>query len=313
MSSIRGKIITNFIKNKLNVGMDSGKDVIESLKKIDKPLKYVTPIGYTYEKMIVNGVKMEKLSKHSVRSNKVIYYLHGGAYILPMIDVYRVLAKSFSKAGHDCNVYFVDYRVAPEHKYPAAMEDALEGWKYLLSKGYKEEDIILMGDSAGGNLSLVLMLKLRQLGWKLPNAAVLISPWGDMTCSGESYVYNYNSDALFGSNYPCTEEYLEKVYQSDLFKYFEGSDRKDPFVSPVFAEYKDFPPTLFISGEHEVLISDSLKIVQKLKFAGCETTHIITPEMFHVFALLGPLMPESKRAFNKIKDFIEKNTENNNI
>ncbi|MPN15457.1 hypothetical protein SDC9_162791 [bioreactor metagenome] len=94
-----------------------------------------------------------------------------------------------------------------------------------------------------------------------------------------------------------------------MFKYFEGCDREDPFVSPVFAEYKDFPPTLFLSGEHEALLSDSLKIVQKLNVAGCEATHIITPEMFHVFALLGPLMPESEKAFKEIKNFIGKYTE----
>lgn len=306
MTSFRGKLFINAFKL-LNVNPEKNQDQINSIKKLEKLSRFKAPKGYEHLKINHEGLPIEIIKKQAHESKNVIYILHGGAYIAKLNALYLKLGKGYSIAGYDANIVYIDYRVAPEHKYPAALEDAIKGWDWLLAQGYKEDNIIVIGDSAGGHLTLSLLLKLRELKRKMPKAAVCMSPWADMTGLGKSYVENYNNDPIFGhKREQLTEDKREKFMNCDTYSFCKDEDRFNPYISPVYAEYNDFPPMFISVGSHELLLSDSLTIADKLTKAGVEVDLDITEGMFHVFPLFGNKMPESKRAMNLIYDFIGK-------
>jgi len=195
---------------------------------------------------------MEYLRPVGVVTGRVILQLHGGGYIGPMKNIYRRFAVRYSKVSYGGDVLTLDYRVAPENPYPAALEDAVAAYEWLVKeKGYSPENIVVAGDSAGGGLGLALGLYLKDHGMVLPSGFITMSPWTDLTNSGESYVSNYETDPLFGNS---TDNML---YNSS---YIGEGDPKDPYMSPLFGEYENFPPVLMQVGSYEVLLSDTLGV-----------------------------------------------------
>lgn len=193
----------------------------------------------------------------------------------------------------------VDYRTAPEYTFPAALEDALKAWDWLLQKGYKEENIIIAGDSAGGNLALALTLKLRDADRPLPKALVLMSPWADMANQGPSHTHNQNKDPIFGNSKGIVNNVDGKSNP-----YAADNDVFNPYLSPVYAEYHDFPDMLIQVGTYEILESDSETIHQKALAKGVNVTLSKYEGMFHDFQLAGMLLPESRQAWKEVKEFI---------
>lgn len=312
MASLAGKIFSEIARAAGNVNPEivekKKKNIVKDLRSMEVLFKhYVAPKGYSYKTVNVDGIKTEVFSKKNNPGDKVILVIHGGAYISRMMFYYRLVNKRYCDAASGGTVIHYEYRCAPEHRYPAALEDTMKIWDWLLSQGFKEENIITVGDSAGGHLSLNLFMKLHDTGRKQPKAAVLMSPWLDMTASGKSYVENYKNDPIFGirGKTPSPDEVQKLLMSSGLYMWLGDNDRKDPYISPVYADIDNtYPPIYVTAGGYEMLLSDSETIVEKFKKAGVPAKLTVTPDMFHVFNLY-EVFPESQKAIKEVCSFIK--------
>ncbi len=205
---------------------------------------------------------------------RVILYCHGGGYTSGNLGYARVLSSKLCRAtGFD--VLSFEYRLAPEHPYPAALEDALLAWDYLMENHFAPENVILAGDSAGGNLALVLSLYLKEKGRPLPGALLLFSPWTDLTLSGESLESRADIDPVL------TPEYVRAVRDA----YTNGASPDSPLLTPLLGDFAGFPPVLIQIGTNEILHSDSLRLEEKLKEAGVPCLLEEWDDMWHVFQM----------------------------
>lgn len=258
------------------------------------------PRGYSLTKYNADGLPIEMLSDDSYSGNKIILQFHGGAYTVGFMDIYRQNALRYSKASGGATVVSIDYRTAPEHTYPAALEDAEKSWQWLLDHGYKEENIIIAGDSAGGNLVLALVQKLRNEEKPLPKALVLMSPWTDMAGNGESHKSNQNLDPMFGN-----KDGIVNNFDGNRNFYALGYALDDPGLSPVYGDFNGLPPMLIQVGTHEILESDSVTVYEKAASAGVDATLTKYEGMFHVFQLSGNILKESRQAWREAGEFIK--------
>ena len=207
-------------------------------------------------------------------NRRVILYCHGGGYTSGNLGYSRVLSSKLAHVtGYD--VLSFEYRLAPEHPYPAAVEDALRAWDYLMYLGYGAENVTAAGDSAGGNLALVLCTRLKTAERRLPRALLLMSPWTDMTMSGASYRERAESDPML------TAEYIEAVRSA----YAGGQDYRSPELSPLLGDLRGFPPALIQVGDHEILYSDSAALQEALHRAQVPCRLEVSEGMWHVFQM----------------------------
>ena len=207
-------------------------------------------------------------------NRRVILYCHGGGYTSGNLGYSRVLSSKLAHVtGYD--VLSFEYRLAPEHPSPAAVEDALRAWDYLMYLGYGAENVTAAGDSAGGNLALVLCTRLKAAGRRLPRALLLMSPWTDMTMSGASYRERAESDPML------TAEYIEAVRSA----YAGGQDYRSPELSPLLGDLRGFPPALIQVGDHEILYSDSAALQEALHRAQVPCRLEVSEGMWHVFQM----------------------------
>lgn len=254
------------------------------------------PAGYVYQLVELDTCTMEYLTPEDTVTGRVILQLHGGGYIGPMKNIYRRFAVRYSKISYGADVLSVDYRVAPEHPFPAALEDAAAGYRWLLEeKGYEPEKIVVAGDSAGGGLALSLMMYLKDQGIPLPGGIITMSPWTDVTLGGESYESNYETDPLFGNSRE------NMLYQCS---YIGDADTKNPYLSPLFGDFSGLPPMLMQVGEYEVLLSDTIQVSEKAKSAGVKVRTSVYGGMFHVFQMGLDLIPESREAWEEAGEFL---------
>ena len=208
------------------------------------------------------------------KRRRVILYCHGGGYTSGGLGFSKVLASKLTRAT-GLDVLAFDYRLAPEHPYPAAVEDAQAAWDHLMRLGFGARDVVLAGDSAGGNMALVLCLRLRAEGRMLPGALLLMSPWTDMTCSGESLTGRADIDHVL------TPEYIYAVREA----YAGDLDPAQPELSPLLADLAGFPPTLIQVGTHEILFSDAERLAERMKAAGTECRLEVWEGMWHDFQM----------------------------
>ncbi len=263
-------------------------------KKVIEPAWHC-PDGYASLRLSIKNCDIEILTPVYRKSEMAVLQLHGGGYIGKLKNAYRDFAKLYSDMRGGMRVFTLDYRVAPENPYPAALDDAYQAYCFMRGLGYKGGQIILAGDSAGGGLALALCGYLRDRNLELPAAAVLMSPWTDLTASGASYEENYTKDPLFGN----TRESM--IYNGE---YCGSHDPKDPYISPLFGEFTGFPPMLFQTGSIEMLLSDTTEAVKKARAAGCEVQETIYEGMFHVFQMAMNRMPESEKAWEEVALFV---------
>lgn len=260
--------------------------------------RWKAPQGYTLDTYDVDGVPLEILSKNGTENENLILHFHGGAYIIEYMDIYRQVAYRYSRISEGTTVASIDYRIAPKDTFPAALEDAEKAWEWLLAKGYDAKNIIIVGDSAGGNLALSLTAKLRDENRELPKALVLMSPWTDMAGLGESHTTNQTKDPIFGNKDGIVNNNTGKnAYAGDY-------DLTNPYLSPAYGEFNEFPPMLIQVGTYEVLESDSVTVYQKAKAAGVDVVLTKYEGMFHVFQLAGSLLPESKQAWQEVSEYL---------
>lgn len=301
--SLRGLFIRELIRGLVSIIKVNGFLLIG--KKFSKSNKiYKVPQGYKNKEFMIDDVKVELLSKRNSISDKIIIHLHGGAYIIGFLSIYRYIALKYSQASEGAKVLSVDYKVAPKHHYPEALIDAYKAYEWCLKQGYKNGNIIIVGDSAGGNLAVALTMKLRDEGMPLPKALILMSPWLDLAANGESFLYNLYKDPLFGFN---KNESIMKALETKtlISSYMSGANAYDPYVSPVYGEFHHFPKMLIQVGTYEMLESDAEKLYKKAQEAGVDAKLTKYDGMFHSFQLFGPTLPEAKQAWNEVRDFFK--------
>lgn len=204
----------------------------------------------------------------------VILYCHGGGYSTGSRLYARTLTTKLAETT-SMDVLAFDYRLAPEHPYPAACEDAMKAWDYLMLLGYGARDVIVAGDSAGGNLALSLVLKLKEEQRLLPRGLVLLSPWTDLTASGKTHTTRALVDPVLDA------DYLRKMTEN----YAAGRELTDPLISPLFGDFEGFPPTYIQVGDNEMLLSDSTMLHKKLVAANVSAKIDVFKGMWHVFQM----------------------------
>ena len=252
------------------------------------------PQGSVIEAEPLGNIHAEWLRMPGNSNDKAILYFHGGMYLIGSAKSHRMhVIKFVERTGLDAFVF--DYRLAPEHPFPAALDDAVSAYRHLLSKGYQPENIVFAGDSAGGGLLLATLLAIKQSGNPLPAAAAALSPWTDLTLSGDSYRTNLHS---------CVSPPRSAEISASL--YTNGHNAADPLVSPLFGDLKGLPPLHLSVGNAEILLDDSRRFAKKAQQAGVNVHLLVGEGMCHCFPAFGPLMPESDAAIGEITLFLRK-------
>ena len=250
----------------------------------------------TYTELNMDGVRGEWICVNRAHMKKyIILYCHGGGYSTGSCLYGRTLTSKMASMT-SMDVLGFDYRLAPENPYPAALEDAMKVWNYLMLLGYGARDIILAGDSAGGNLALALTLRLKDEGRLLPRGLVLMSPWTDLTSSGKSHKTREAIDPILN------KEYLERMIAAYTAGGKEQPDLKNPYISPLYGDFTGFPPVYIQVGENEILLSDSLNLHKRMVEAKVSVRIDRFEGMWHVFQM-SPFKT-AYEAMNKNAEFI---------
>ena len=258
--------------------------------------KIFSPLGVKISKTNFDGIPGVSFIPKAVKDeNAVIVFFHGGGYCFgSSLTTHRLGVSLMAKiTGITC--HSIDYRLAPEHPYPAALGDAMLAYQDIVSKN-PDSRIILAGDSAGGGLSLALMMKLRDEDGRMPDDAVLFSPWSDLTCQGESFETKSKLDPMLTTSMlrECTRYYVP-----------EGVDITDPYVSPAYGDFSDLPRMLILCGGNEILLSDSEDLAGKAETAGIDVELSLWPGMFHDWWLFGRFIPETKQCLTKVSLWLD--------
>ena len=250
------------------------------------------PLGTKTRNFSLNGLPARTITVRKARPGTEVLFLHGGAYSVGSFRNYGHFTWRLGKAAR-ARVLALDYRMAPEHPYPAALNDALAAYCWLLDQGARPDRILLAGDSAGGGLTLALLLKLRDEGVPLPAGAVALSPWTDLATTGASLHTKADTDPMLVAS--------EIPHHAAM--YLGGADPRDPYASPLYGDPRGLPPTLIQAGGDEVLLDDAVRMAEKMQAAGCDVELQVSPRMPHVFQLLATVMPEAQAAVAEIARF----------
>ncbi len=249
------------------------------------------------EKVDAGGVPAEWVAAPGCDAGRAVLFLHGGGYVIGSINTHRRLAYDISAAS-GARVLVIDYRLAPEHPFPAAVEDAAKAWRWLLQQGLAASRLAIAGDSAGGGLTIATLVNLRDQKLGLPACAVAISPWVDLEGVGNSMTARAAQDPMVQKD--------GLVWMAGL--YLGGKDAKTPLAAPLHAELKGLPPILLQVGTAETLLDDSTRLAERLHAAGVDVRLAIWPNMLHVFPLFAPILSEGRDGCLEIGAFIRSKT-----
>ena len=256
--------------------------------------RFKVPADVTLTPVSADGVPAEWLAAPGARADRAVLYLHGGGYVIGSIKSHRYLMQNVSRHS-GARTLGLDYRLAPEHPFPAAIEDATKAYRWLLAQGIEPGRIAIAGDSAGGGLTMATLLSLRDQGVPLPAAGVLISPWADLTGSAGAVTARAASDPM--------------VKGDGLFslagKYLNGADPKNPLASPVFADLTGLPPLLIHVGGREILYDDSITLAANARKANVPVALVDQPDLFHVWHAFAPMLDEGQRAVEQIGGWLQ--------
>ena len=271
----------------------------KGLELMSVGIKY--PEDIESEQIDIDGLTGSLFTIPESNNDRIILFLHGGAYVAGSVETskyHSVLISRFAKA----QLLSINYRLAPEHPFPAALNDAVNAYKWLIAeKKFSPKKIVIVGVSAGGGLTVATLLKLREMGIDLPAAAVCISPWTDLAFTGETFKERASLD-------PFTSPY-NLDFAASL--YIDKSDPRNPYISPVYADLQGLPPFFIIAGTAEILYDDSVRLAEQASFAGVEVELDIWEDMIHAFPVFASVAPESQKAIEKISNFIEESFEQN--
>jgi monoterpene epsilon-lactone hydrolase len=257
--------------------------------------RFPTPDFVQVDPVQVGTIPAEWISiKGKEHNGQVVLYFHGGGFVMGSPRTHRAVTWRLARETGR-RVLAIEYRKAPDHAFPAWVDDGAAAFQWLLDQGYAPKDILVAGDSAGGNMALATVYRLRREGRPLPGGLILFSPWGDLGCVAKSYRRNAFSEAMFQSkNVVSTGAFLTR-----------GCDPRDPEASPVHADFDGFPPMLLFASTRELFVDDSRTIVRRAVAAGVRAEVHLYRHMPHVFPVLAGMLPRAKAAFVTIKRFIE--------
>ncbi|MBW2312743.1 MAG: alpha/beta hydrolase [Deltaproteobacteria bacterium] len=273
-----------------------GGDTIEEMRASMDGLtaNFARPEDVRYEPVDAGGAPGEWTTAPESESDRVAVYLHGGGYAIGSIQSHRPLVTQLARDAR-ARVLSIDYRLGPEHPHPAAVEDACNAFRFAVDSGVAPERIAIAGDSAGGGLTGAALIALRDAGGDTPAAGVCISPWFDLTLSGDSMKTKGDADPL------VSEDKLAVMAAA----YVADGDPKAPTASPLFADLSGLPPMLLQVGTAETLLDDSTRFAERAKTAGVEVDLEIWDDMIHVWHAFGPLLPEAGEAITKIGSWLQ--------
>jgi acetyl esterase/lipase len=233
------------------------------------------------------GVRAEWVEAPDASRERAVLYLHGGAYVICSPRTHRRLTAAISREAR-ARVLAIDYRLAPEHPFPAALDDSFDAYRWLIERNAPEH-IAIAGDSAGGGLTLALMLRLREERVPLPSCAVLLSPWTDLSTPREP-----REDAMLNA----------ARLQDSAVMYIGDADPRSPLISPVFGDLAGLPPLLIHVAANEMLCDDAIRVADSAKRAGVDVTIDVVDEMFHVWHIFAGYVPEADEAVAKIGEYL---------
>ncbi|MCI0661266.1 MAG: alpha/beta hydrolase [Acidobacteria bacterium] len=267
--------------------------------RLDQPKLFRAPVpkGTNVKTVNQNKVKGEWVV-FTEKPRLTIYYLHGGGYAAGSPGHYRPFTAALSRATN-ARVFALDYRLAPEHRFPAAVDDAVRGYRWLIKNGLSPDNIVIGGDSAGGGLTISTLISLRDAGERLPSAAFCFSPWTDLACTGKSMAINDNRDPMFYSEFVCR---MAPVYLG-------FASPGNPLASPIYADLSNLPPLLIYVGSSEVLLDDSLRLSERAKECGVNVDLRVGEDLPHVWPIfVGYKIPEARAAITEVGEFIRAQT-----
>jgi acetyl esterase/lipase len=263
---------------------------IERLASLARPPRRVRVVP-----VVVDAVPAEWLIPPAAPKDRALLYIHGGAWFMGSTNTHRLFVSHLAYAS-GVRALSIDYRLAPEHPFPAGLDDCVAAYEWLLRGGIAPEKIVVAGDSAGGNLTLALLIALRDAGRPLPAGAVAISPATDLTFTGESYTARAHLDPILSHLGPDTSSMLKG--------YITDHDPRHPLISPLYADLRGLPPLLLHAGDHEVLLDGVVGFGERAVAAGVAAQTVVWPGMFHVFQVFAPVLPEARQANAQIAAFI---------
>jgi monoterpene epsilon-lactone hydrolase len=302
MSSVKSKVFNFIVRNgHLFKGrlrkevFDMNTSILDFREQCEKGARRYSeiPEGVVIKEQTIDEIKSEWVIPNGAKSDKIILYVHGGGYVSGSCSDHRGFVSNIAKKTGVTNLIY-EYRLAPENKFPAALEDSVKIYQWLLNSGYKPDNILFVGESAGGGLCLSILLYLKKLNISLPAATIAISPWTDLTCSSDSYkTKNSKSPAPINSWVVFSKHYVGE------------NDVRNPLISPLFGDLEGLPPIFINSGVDDELFEDGESFYLKAKDAGVEITFTAGIGMIHCYPLLASMFKEATEAMDEIVVFIK--------
>jgi monoterpene epsilon-lactone hydrolase len=293
MASLQTGLFDRLMRRLHLLGGD-GADLPTLRKRIERTAPIVLPwTRVRVTPVEAGGPAGEWVTPRKAGADGVLLYLHGGVWAIGSPRSHRALVANLARAA-GIRALSLAYRLAPEHPYPAALDDCVDAYDWLLASGIDPRRIVVAGDSAGGNLAVAMMLRLRDAGSPLPCGAVLLSPITDLELSGASHANRKALDPVFaGADLPAF-----------IASYAGGHDLHEPYLSPLLANLHGLPPLLIHVGDHEILLDDAVRLGERARAAGVEARTVVWPGMMHVFQIQAPWLPEARRANREIGAFV---------
>jgi epsilon-lactone hydrolase len=301
MNSFKSKLLNFMVRNRhlfrgklKQEAFDFNTSIAEFRERCEKGAsKYAKiPKDITIKEQVIEGIKSEWLIPDGADTEKMILYVHGGGYVSGSCNDHRGFVSKFAKFTGITNLTY-EYRLAPEFPFPAALDDSVKVYKWILASGIDPGNILISGESAGGGLCLTILLALKEKNIPLPAAAVAISPWTDLTCSGESYKTKNNVSAAPLNSWNVFSSY-----------YAGDKDANNPLISPLFGDLGGLPPMLINSGVDDELFDDGEQFYSKAKKAGVDIKFRAGFGMLHCYPLFAPMFKEATEAMDEIVEFI---------
>jgi acetyl esterase/lipase len=254
---------------------------------------FVTPPGIRIESDSLGGIAVERIVPDAAHATRIFFHLHGGGYVLGNPASSRALTCEFSRLAR-CTVVSVDYRLAPEHPFPAAVEDAVSAYRALLELCRRPQDIAIGGESAGGGLAVATLVAARERSLPMPASLIAISPWVDMRCGARSFVTKAEVDPLLN------RRSLKEMADA----YLQGAETTNGLASPLLADLKGLPPMLIQVGSEEVLLDDADELAKAARASNVDAVLEIWPGMIHVWPMFHGMLPEGAQAIDRLAKFV---------
>ncbi len=301
MQSMRSRLIIWLIRNRHLFKFKLKAEIIDKHFSVDKfrndiekaSTRLKLPKGISYETFAVENLRAEWIEPAEKEENKVLLYIHGGGFISGSCNSHRPHVAKFAKGCGIKTLHF-EYRLAPEHPFPAAVEDCIKVYKYLINSGHHPKNIIIGGESAGATLVLSLLLALKDQSIAMPSKAFVISPVTDLRHQAASFTYNQKNDIAT----PGSVEIWLSFYRGK-------TDPRNPLLSPQFGDFTGLPPLYICVGTYEIHYDDCVDLKNKAQEEGVKVTYRAWDKMVHAFPLLSPLFPEAKQAMDEICAFVK--------